>query len=221
MGGAAAAPTSYPNNESGGGAEYHQPNPYVHYSVVPKPPANPMDTVVQKLNIWSSKAEKTANNIWHNLKTGNSVSESAWGKMNLAAKAITGAGFEQLYKQSFSTFPNETLKKSFACYLSTTTGPVAGTLYLSNFHVAFCSDRPLSFTAPSGQTTWSYYKVLIPLGKVANINPVLMSDAEKYIQIMTVDGQNFWFMGFVNYEKASHHLIESVSHFAALGIPVQ
>lgn len=65
-----------------------------------------------------------------------------------------------------------------------------------------------------------YDQVLIPLGKVATVNPVMMSDAEKYIQIMTVDGQDFWFMGFVNYEKASHHLLESVSSSAAVGIPV-
>lgn len=113
--------------------------------------------------VWSNLVLSCGNFVYLGIrklvKTGKSVSDSAWGKMNLTAKAITGGGFEQLYKQSFSTFPNETLKKSFACYLSTTTGPVAGTLYLSNIHVAFCSDRPLSFTAPSGQTTWSYYKV--------------------------------------------------------------
>jgi hypothetical protein len=95
----------------------------------------------------------------HAVRTNSSVSEAAWGKMNLTAKAITGGGFEALYKQTFTTYPNEKLKKTFACYLSTSTGPVAGTLYLSNAHVAFCSDRPLSFTAPSGQETWSYYKV--------------------------------------------------------------
>lgn len=95
------------------------------------------------------------------VRTGPSVSGAAWGKMNVTAKAITGGGYESLYKQTFSTYPNEKLKKTFACYLSTSTGPVAGTLYLSNFHVAFCSDRPLSFTAPSGQQSWSYYKVNI------------------------------------------------------------
>lgn len=93
------------------------------------------------------------------VKTGPSVSESAWGKLNLTAKAITEGGFESLYKHIFPTDPNEKLKKTFACYLSTTTGPVAGTLYLSTCKVAFCSDRPLSFRAPSGQETWSYYKV--------------------------------------------------------------
>jgi hypothetical protein len=79
--------------------------------------------------------------------------------LNLTAKALTEGGFESLFKQTFSTYPNEKLKKTFACYLSTSTGPVAGTLYLSTARVAFCSDRPLSFIAPSGQEAWSYYKV--------------------------------------------------------------
>lgn len=99
------------------------------------------------------------------VRTSSSVSEAAWGKMNLTAKAITGGGFEALYKQTFTTSPNEKLKKTFACYLSTSTGPVAGTLYLSNANAAFCSDRPLSFTAPSGQETWSYYKVIFILSR--------------------------------------------------------
>lgn len=141
----------------------------------------------------------------------------------MTAKAITGGGYESLYKQTFSTYPNEKLKKTFACYLSTSTGPVAGTLYLSNFHVAFCSDRPLSFTAPSGQQSWSYYKVVVPLPNIATVNPVAMRDSpsENYIQIVTVDGQDFWYMGFVNYEKASRHLTESISSFVAPGYAVQ
>ena len=93
------------------------------------------------------------------VKTGPSVSEAAWGKVNLTAKAITEGGFESLFKQIFATEPNEKLKKTFACYLSTSTGPVAGTLYLSTARLAFCSDRPLFFHAPSGQEAWSYYKV--------------------------------------------------------------
>lgn len=93
------------------------------------------------------------------VKTGPFVTEVAWGKVNLTAKAITEGGFESLFKQIFQTHPNEKLQKTFACYLSTATGPVAGTLYLSTARLAFCSDRPLFFTAPSGQEAWSYYKV--------------------------------------------------------------
>lgn len=95
------------------------------------------------------------------MKTGPSVSEAAWGKVNLTAKAITEGGFESLFKQIFGSDPNEKLKKTFACYLSTSTGPVAGTLYLSTACLGFCSDRPLYFTAPSGQGAWSYYKVYL------------------------------------------------------------
>lgn len=94
------------------------------------------------------------------VKMGPSVSDTAWGKLSLNAKALKEGGFEALYKDTFSVLPGEHLKKTFACYLSTATGPVAGTLYLSNLHIAFCSDRPLSFTAPSGQQAWSYYKVV-------------------------------------------------------------
>jgi GRAM domain len=90
-----------------------------------------------------------------------SAPEAAMGKISLTAKALSGGGFEALYKQTFNSDPSEQLKKTFACYLSTATGPVAGTLYLTNLNVAFCSDRPLNFTAPSGQVTWSYYKVCV------------------------------------------------------------
>ncbi|KAL3829441.1 hypothetical protein ACJIZ3_018243 [Penstemon smallii] len=226
--GTPAVPTCHPNNQKAalwGVADqkdyqnHHQP--YVQYTPIERSSNRPFDSVLQKFNSWSAKAESTAHNIWHNLKTGSSVSGAAWGKVNLTAKTITGGGFEALYKQTFATYPNEILKKTFACYLSTSTGPVAGTLYLSNAHVAFCSDRPLSFTAPSGQETWSYYKILIPLAKIGSINPVIMRDdqMERYIQLVSIDGHDFWFMGFVNYEKASHHLYEGVSSSASAGIP--
>ncbi|KAL0421620.1 UNVERIFIED_CONTAM: GEM-like protein 5 [Sesamum latifolium] len=222
--GSPAAPTVHPDNQQaalwqaqGPAQYYHNQQPYLVYSPVEKPPDNPFEYVVNTFNSWSHRAEEMARNIWHNLKTGPSVSGAAWGKVNLTAKAITEGGFESLFRQIFPTEPNEKLKKTFACYLSTTTGPVAGTLYLSTARVAFCSDRPLSFRAPSGQEAWSYYKVTIPLGNIANVNPVIMREnpPEKYIHIVTIDSHEFWFMGFVNFEKASHHLLDSVADFRA------
>ncbi|TXG55980.1 hypothetical protein EZV62_017293 [Acer yangbiense] len=225
--GAPAVPTAHPDNKiaaswkAGDHQEISQ-QPYVVHSPIDKPNNNPLVPVVNMFNTWTRKAETVARNIWHNLKTGHSVSEVAWGKVNLTAKAITEGGFESLFKQTFQTDPNEKLKKTFACYLSTTTGPVAGTLYLSTARVAFCSDRPLSFAAPSGQESWCYYKVMIPLGNMSNVNPVIMKEnpSEKYIQISTIDGHEFWFMGFVTFEKASDHLLKSVSDFKKLGIAI-
>lgn len=247
--GAPAVPSAHPDNQHAAAfwtaqqqlphqqqPHQQQPNPYVYsdstaFGGSARPSSgssggnggSPMESILQKFNSWSKKAEITANNIWHNLKTGPSVSEVAWDKVQLNAKAITGGGFETIYKQTFSTFPYEKLNKTFACYLSTTTGPVAGTLYLSNVHLAFCSDRPLSFTAPSSQITWTYYKVIVPLANISAINPVVMRDnsSERYLQIVTIDGHDFWFMGFVNFEKAARYISESLGGFVASGLPSQ
>ncbi|KAK4760253.1 hypothetical protein SAY87_005146 [Trapa incisa] len=232
--GTPAVPTVHPDNKKAafwgatGEEAHHYHHPYLQYSPIDRPAgaggsgSSPMESMLHTFNSWSNKAETMATNIWHNLKTGSSVPGAAWAKVNLRAKAIAGGGFETLYRQSFSTFPNEMLRKTFACYLSTSTGPVAGTLYLSNIHAAFCSDRPLSFTAPSGQLTWSYYKVHVPLAKIGAVNPVVMREnqLEKYLQIVTLEGHDFWFMGFVNYEKACRHLTEATSGFVAAGVAV-
>jgi hypothetical protein len=36
--------------------------------------------------------------------------------------------------------------------------------------------------------------------------------AEKYIEILTVDKHEFWFMGFINYDKALQNLQEAATH---------
>lgn len=219
-----AAPSAHPQNQQaaywGPHRSEYEDQPYVLHQVpvqrpVMTPGQSPMENILDAFNSWTRKAETLASNVWHNIKTAPSKSDAAWGKLNLTAKAISEGGFESLYKQTFQTDPSERLKKTFACYLSTTTGPVAGTLYLSNMTIAFCSDRPLSFIAPSGQEAWSYYKVSIPLAKVETVNPVSVTIDEKYIQLTTIDGHEFWFMGFVNYDKALMHLLNAVSDSAA------
>ncbi|KAH9330510.1 hypothetical protein KI387_002618, partial [Taxus chinensis] len=175
----------------------------------------PMEVVLERFNKWTKNAEDLASNVWTNLKTGTSVPNAAWGKLSLGAKALTEGGFEALFKQTFSVDPNEKLRKTFACYLSTSTGPVAGTLYISTVKIAFCSDRPLSFKVPSGEEGWSYYRAAIPLANVKSVESSASKDkpAQKYIQVTTVDYHEFWFMGFVNYDKALSALEESVALF--------
>jgi len=76
-------------------------------------------------------------------------------------KVLTLGGSDALFQQSFGVFPGEKLIKSFACYLSTSTGPVIGTLHISNLRLAFCSDYPLChypFSQQQNQTL--HYKVL-------------------------------------------------------------
>ncbi|KAJ6943995.1 hypothetical protein NC652_009427 [Populus alba x Populus x berolinensis] len=227
-----AAPNFHPDNQQAAlwNASEHQQipeHPYLVYTPIDKSEKSTQksfEPVIHKFQEWGKMAETVARNIWHNLSTGPSVPQAAWGKVNLTVKAMTEGGFESLFKHIFETTdPNEKLKKSFACYLSTSTGPVAGTLYLSTARVAFCSDRPLCHTAPSGEEAWSYYKVMIPLEKISRVSSetMLENPPRKYIQLVSTDGHDFWFMGFVNFEKALQNLSESVSSFKEAGIAIQ
>ncbi|XP_042391118.1 GEM-like protein 5 [Zingiber officinale] len=216
-----AAPAAHPENQRAAlwtlRGDDERPPYVLDFQPVSRPAGSPMESILDYFNSWAKKAEDLAQNIWHNLKAAPSMTEAAMGKLSLSAKAFTEGGFESLYRRTFHTDPNERLKKTFACYLSTAAGPVAGTLYISTANVAFCSDRPLSFRAPSGQETWSYYKVMIPLGKIANVSPTTSggNPAQKFIHVVTVDGHEFWFMGFVNFEKAAEHLLDAVADYAA------
>lgn len=182
-------------------------NPYITSSPVSK---STMDTVREALGKFGKKvtdtAKKTeglAGDVWQHLKTGPSVANVAMGRIGQISKVIAEGGYEQVFVQSFENLPEEKLKKTYACFLSTSAGPVMGVLYLSTAKLAFCSDSPLSYKV-GDKTEWSYYKVAVPLHQLRSINPVTSTanPGEKYIQVVSVDNHEFWFMGFVNYDSA-------------------
>jgi hypothetical protein len=51
-------------------------------------------------------------------------------------------------------------------------------------------------------------QVLIPTKRIksASVRENLYNPDEKYIDVVTVDGFDFWFMGFVSYEKSFKYL---------------
>lgn len=92
------------------------------------------------------------------VKTGPSFADAAMGRIAQGTKVLAEGGYEKIFRQTFETVPEEQLQDSYACYLSTSAGPVMGVLYVSTAKLAFCSDNPLSYVV-NGQTEWSYYKV--------------------------------------------------------------
>lgn len=86
------------------------------------------------------------------------MADAAVGRLAQGTKVLAEGGYEKIFQQNFETVPEEKLLKTYACYLSTSAGPVMGTLYLSTAKLAFCSDNPLSYQA-GDRTEWSYYKV--------------------------------------------------------------
>ncbi|KAH7278729.1 hypothetical protein KP509_38G053800 [Ceratopteris richardii] len=176
---------------------------------------SPMDIIQEYFNKWrqkfeeiAKKAEIATGNVWQHLKTGPNMADTAWGRLSQGTRLLSEGGFENVYRQTFQTAPDEQLLKTYACYLSTSAGPVAGTLYISSRQIAFCSDRPLSYQPALGQTAWSYYKVVVPVDRLQVVTGTSSSQnaSEKYIKIQTTDGFEFWFMGFVNYDKAIRNL---------------
>ncbi|KAE9607874.1 putative GRAM domain, PH domain-containing protein [Lupinus albus] len=91
------------------------------------------------------------------------------------------------------------------------TSPIMGVLYISTVKVAYSSDSPISYKSDN-KTEWSYYKVIIPLHEIKAVNPSSnnTNPAEKYIQVITVDNHEFWFMGFLNYEGAVDSMKEAL-----------
>ncbi|KAL1218656.1 GLABRA2 expression modulator [Cardamine amara subsp. amara] len=177
-----------------------------------------MESVKGALGRWgrrvaeaAKKTESLAGNTWQHLRTAPSFADAAMGRIAQSTKVLAEGGYEKIFRQTFETVPEEQLLNSFACYLSTSAGPVMGVLYISTAKLAYCSDNPLSYKN-GGQTEWSYYKVVIPLHQLKAVNPSssIVNPAEKYIQVISVDNHEFWFMGFLNYEGAVTALQDSL-----------
>lgn len=92
------------------------------------------------------------------VKTAPSFADAAMGRIAQGTKVLAEGGHEKIFRHTFETVPEEQLLNSYACYLSTSAGPVMGVLYISTAKLAFCSDNPLSYKA-GDKDEWSYYKV--------------------------------------------------------------
>uniref|UniRef100_A0A1J3J609 GLABRA2 expression modulator n=1 Tax=Noccaea caerulescens TaxID=107243 RepID=A0A1J3J609_NOCCA len=196
-------------------------NPYIARSPAETSDASlkeTMESVKGALGRWgrkvaeaAKKTESLAENTWQHLRTAPSFADAAMGRIAQSTKVLAEGGYEKIFRQTFETVPEEELLNSFACYLSTSAGPVMGVLYISSAKLAYCSDTPLSYKN-GAQTEWSYYKVVIPLHQLKAVNPStsIVNPAEKYIQVISVDNHEFWFMGFLNYEGAVTALQESL-----------
>jgi hypothetical protein len=121
---------------------------------------------------------------------------------------------ENVFRRWFAVEEGEKLLKASQCYLSTTAGPIAGMLFVSSERVAFRSDRPLALTSPKGDTVRVPYKVSVPLSKVKTAKPSENKHRpeQKYVQLVTEDGFEFWFMGFVGYQAALQQLEQAIAH---------
>ncbi|CAN1177811.1 GEM-like protein 4 [Linum perenne] len=151
------------------------------------------------------------------VKLGSKISETLKGKLSLGARILQVGGVKKVFRQLFSVGEGERLLKACQCYLSTNAGPIAGLLFISTHKLAFCSERSIQLSSPEGKSIRVHYKVLIPLEKIemANQSENVKNPSQKYMEIVTVDGFDFWFMGFLSYKKAFKYLEKAISSRAS------
>jgi len=163
---------------------------------------------------WVSKLGRRAQGFREHVTLGPKLSETVKGKLSLGARILQAGGVERVFRQAFSAEKGERLVKALQCYIYTTGGPIAGMLFVSTKKVAFRSDRPITVTSPKGGTTARVtYKVVVPLRRIDKVRPSENVDRpeEKYIHVATVDGFEFWFMGFVSYQRSCKYMQQAVS----------
>ncbi|KAK7270137.1 hypothetical protein RIF29_23061 [Crotalaria pallida] len=141
------------------------------------------------------------------------ISETVKGKLSLGAQILKVGGLERVFKQFFSVIEEERLLRVSKCYLSTTSGPLAGLLFISTDKVAFCSERSIKVFTGKGQMCRIRYKVVIPLQKIKSLNQSENVDKpkQKFIEIVTVDNFDFWLMGISKYQKTFKYLEQAIS----------
>ncbi|KAL3370135.1 hypothetical protein AABB24_007266 [Solanum stoloniferum] len=143
------------------------------------------------------------------------LTETVKGKLSLGAKILRVGGLEKIFKQKFSVRDDEKLLKVSQCYLSTTAGPIAGLLFISTDKIAFCSKRSIKLSSPTGKSLRIRYKVSIPISKINKAKECenIEKPSQKYIQLVTEDDYEFWFMGFFNNQKTLRYLQQAISTF--------
>ena len=99
---------------------------------------------------------------WCAVRLGSHPADAAMAKFVQGTKVLTYGGYERVFENTFGILQGEKLLKQYACYISTSNGPIIGTLYISTARLAFCSDYPFYYYPVSPHNNQSiYYKVLV------------------------------------------------------------
>ncbi|KAK1387239.1 GRAM domain-containing protein [Heracleum sosnowskyi] len=165
--------------------------------------AGKIELMRNRMNKLGVQVENFAHGIRNHVKIGPKFSETVKGKLRLGAKILQVGGVKKVFRQNFSVSEGEKLLKASQCYLSTTAGPIAGLLFISTDRIAFCSERSIKVTTSTGDLLRTRYKVSVPLNKIkrANESENVKDPSRKYINIVTKDDFEFWFMGFINHQR--------------------
>ncbi|KAL3342627.1 hypothetical protein AABB24_026579 [Solanum stoloniferum] len=198
--------SSFSQDSESAASSLHSPSSS-DYSPRITPSQDDSAVIIQKRKL-GKKAKSYAYRIREHVKLGSKFSETVKGKLK-----IVKGGRRNIFRHMFNVNDGEKLLKASQCYLYTTAGPIAGIIFISTDKITFCSERPIAVPFPSGGILRTPYKVVIPVPKIKRAHPSVNENkpSQKYIEIVTEDNFEFWFMGFVRYEKAFLNLQKVIS----------
>ncbi|KAL7110975.1 hypothetical protein ACP275_05G059800 [Erythranthe tilingii] len=196
------------------------PDPVANYQLMPSPPRHysnirhsKVSSVITKMIKLGKNMDVFAQGIREHVRLAPKFGETVKGKLSLGARILQVGGVEKVFKQKFDIQDDhEKLLKASQCYLSTTAGPIAGLLFVSNERVAFCSERSIKLSSQTGKILKVHYKVMIPLRKMKRAveSENVKRPTQKYVRIETEDSFDFWFMGFLNHQTTLKYLQQAI-----------
>ncbi|KAG4400974.1 hypothetical protein GLYMA_07G176400v4 [Glycine max] len=125
-----------------------------------------VNSVLTGMNRLGRKTNNLATGLKEHVKLGPKITDTVKGKLSLGARILQVGGVEKVFMQLFSVKDGgEKLLKACQCYISTTSGPLAGLLFISTDKVAFCSDRSIKAYSSKGHLIRIHYKVIHTLEK--------------------------------------------------------
>nr|XP_043608475.1 putative GEM-like protein 8 [Erigeron canadensis] len=129
-------------------------------------------------------------------------------KLSNGARIVQFGSQGKTFRKNFSIKEGEKLLQTSQCYLYTTAGAIAGLLFVSTERVAFCSNKSIKTYSTTGELLKFQYKVSIPLSKIKGAHEIknMKRPSNNYVELVTVDDFNFWFMGFGNSKKTLRYL---------------
>ncbi|KAJ8422891.1 hypothetical protein Cgig2_026779 [Carnegiea gigantea] len=136
----------------------------------------------------------------------------------IPAKLLTGPSNHQIASSNLEQSQSEGSSHTFAkvkgrmslgakllqvgrTEVSQVVGPIAGVLFISIDKLAFCGDKSIvKLTSRTGDLVRFPCKVVIPLSEIQKVSQGwnVKKASQKYLQVVTMDDFEFWFMGFLS-----------------------
>ncbi|KAI3502051.1 hypothetical protein L1887_30082 [Cichorium endivia] len=178
----------------------------------PYQPHRPLSTTSSKTN-GIEREYSFAVWIKNYVSLGTKLVEIMKHKLSHGGKIIQFGSLSKLFRKNFGVREGEKLLKATQCYLYTTAGAIAGLLFVSTERVAFCSDGSIKTYSRTGEKLKFLYKVSIPLGKIKGVGESMNMQKpwNNYVELVTVDDFNLWFMGLTNNKKTLRYLHHATS----------